>query len=68
LRQADFGRGWGSLISKVLLDYLRQDGGGFIEVIAPGNPLKAPTAPATGLAYLDSLRCLPTGDPEYPVV
>lgn len=68
LRQTDFGRGWGSLISKVLLDYLRQDGGGFIEVIAPGNPLKAPTAPATGLAYLDSLRCLPTGDPEYPVV
>ena len=68
LRQADFGRGWVSLISKVLLDYLRQDGGGFIEVIAPGNPLKAPTAPATGLAYLDSLRCLPTGDPEYPVV
>lgn len=68
LRQADFGRGWGSLISKVLLDYLRQDGGGFIEIIAPGNPMKAPTAPVTGLAPLDSLRCLPTGDPEYPVV
>jgi len=68
LRQADFGRGWGSLLSKVVLDYLRQDGGGFIEVIAPGNPLKAPTGPVTGLAHLDSIRCLPTGDPEYPVV
>lgn len=68
LRQADFGRGWGSLLSKVLLDYLRQDGGGFIEIIAPGNPLKAPVGPVTGLAHLDSLRCLPTGDPEYPVV
>jgi len=68
LRQADFGRGWGSLLSKVLLDYLRQDGGGFIEVIAPGNPLKAPTGPVTGLAPLDSYRCLPTGDPQYPVI
>lgn len=68
LRQADFGRGWGSLLSKVLLDYLRQDGGGFIEVIAPGNPLRPPVGPVTGLAHLDSLRCLPTGDPEFPVV
>jgi hypothetical protein len=68
LREADFGRGWGSLLSKVLLDYLRQDAGGFIEVIAPGNPLKAPTGPVTGLAPLDSYRCLPTGDPEYPVI
>lgn len=68
LRQADFGRGWGSLVSKVVLDYLRQDGGGFIEVIAPGNPLRPPTGAITGLAALDSYRCLPTGDPEYPVI
>lgn len=68
LRQADFGRGWGSLIAKVLKDFFRQDAGGYIEVIAPGNPLRAPTGQVTGLAPLDSLRCLPTGDPEYPVV
>src|SRR3990167_7279856 len=67
LRQADFGRGWGSFFMKGV-DYLRQDGGWYWEIIAPGSPLKAPTGPATGLAHLDSLRCLPTGDPEFPVV
>jgi hypothetical protein len=67
-RQADFGRGWSSFVQKMALDFLRQDGGAYIEVIAPGNPLKAPTGPAIALANLDSLRCLPTGDPEFPVV
>lgn len=67
LRQADFGRGWDSFVKKGI-DYLRQDGGWFWEIIAPGNPMKAPTGPATGLAHLDSLRCYPTGDPEFPVI
>lgn len=67
-RQADFGAGWGTLISKVALDFLRYDGGAYVEVIAPGNPMKAPTGPVLGLAALDSLRCFPTGDPQYPVV
>lgn len=67
LRGADFGRGWGSFIMKGV-DYLRQDAGWYWEIIAPGNPMKPPTGPATGLAYLDSLRCLPTGDPEFPVI
>lgn len=68
LRQADFGRGWGSHQKKSTIDYLRQDAGAFWEIIAPGKPTKAPTGPATGLAYLDSIRCIPTGDPEYPVI
>lgn len=68
LRRADFGRGWDSLLSKVLLDFLRQDAGGFVELIAPGNPRRAPTGPVTGVAPLDSLNCWPTGDPEYPVL
>ena len=66
-RAADFGRGWTSFVEKLALDFLRQDGGAYVEVIAPGNPLKAPTGPIMALANLDSLRCLPTGDPEYPV-
>lgn len=68
LRQANFGKGWGDFVSKVVLDFLRQDGGAYIEIIAPGNPLKAPTGAVTGIASLDSLRCYPTGDPEYPVI
>lgn len=67
-RAADFGRGWSSFVQKLSLDFLRQDGGAYVEVIAPGNPMKAPTGPVMALANLDSLRCLPTGDPEFPVV
>ena len=67
-RDADFRRGWSPFIQKLALDYLRQDGGAYVEVIAPGNPMKAPTGPVMALANLDSLRCCPTGDPEFPVV
>lgn len=67
-RQANFGRGWGHFISQVLLDYSRQDAGGFIEIIAPGNPMRPPTGAVTGIAYLDAMQCYPTGDPEFPVI
>ena len=67
-RASDFGRGWTSFIQKLALDFLRQDGGAYVEVIAPGDPLKPPTGPIIALANLDSLRCYPTGDPEYPVI
>lgn len=68
LRGADFGAGWTRFLEKVGYDFLRQDGGAYVEIIAPGNPLRPPTGPATGLAYLDSLHCVPTGDPEFPVI
>lgn len=68
LRDAQFGRGWGDFISRVMTDYLRHDIGAFVEVIAPGNPLRPPTGRVTGLAHLDSLKCYPTGDPQYPVL
>jgi hypothetical protein len=68
LRQAHFGAGWGDFLSRVILDYLRQDCGAYIELIAPGNPMKPPTGPVVGIAHLDSLRCYPTGDPAYPVI
>jgi hypothetical protein len=67
LRQADFGRGWDTLIKKGV-DYLRQDAGWFIEIIAPGDASAPPTGPITGIAHLDSVRCYPTGDPEFPVL
>lgn len=68
LRQADMGRGWGSFVKKLVVDFLRYDGGAYIEITAPGNPLRAPTGAATGLMNLDGLRCYPTGDPEYPAI
>lgn len=68
LRQANFGQGWTEFAEKFSLDVFCQDKGGFAEIIAPGNPMRPPTGPVMGIATLDSLRCLPTGDPEYPVV
>lgn len=67
LREANFGAGWTNFLGAFLWDYLTHDTGGFIEVIGPGNPMKAMTAAAVGIRVLDPLRCVPTGDPEYPV-
>ena len=67
-RNAEFDRGWTVLIEKLGIDFLRQDAGAFVEIIAPGDPTKPPTGPITGLAVLDSVRCWPTGDPDFPVV
>jgi hypothetical protein len=68
LLNADFGDGWSKFISRMVTDFARQDLGSFVEIIAPGSALKAPTGKAFGIATLDTLRCYPTGDPEYPVV
>lgn len=67
LMTADFSD-WDTFLSKLILDYSRQDQGAFIELIAPGDPMLPPTSAITGLAILDSLRCYPTGDPTYPVI
>jgi hypothetical protein len=68
LRRANFGAGWGTLITQTFNDFLRYDGGGYIEIIAPGPSYEPPHGPMSGLAHIDPLRCIPTGDPLYPVV
>lgn len=68
LREAQFGQGWGTFISLMLLDYKRHDIGAFAEVIAPGNPMRPPTGRVVGLAHLDAMNCYLTGDPEFPVI
>lgn len=67
LMAADFGD-WDRFLSKMLIDYSRHDQGAFIELIAPGDPRTAPVGPIVGMAVLDSLRCYPTADPEFPVI
>lgn len=66
LMRSDFGD-WDRFLSKLITDYSRQDSGAYIEIIAPGDPSSEPTGACTGVAVLDSIRCFPTGDPEYPV-
>lgn len=67
-RHANFGAGWGQLIAHVVLDILRYDVGAFIEVIGAGDSYGELTGAITGLAHLDPLRCMPTGDPRYPCI
>jgi hypothetical protein len=68
LLNADFGDGWESLTSKILIDYHRTDNGAYIELIGPGKPDQPLMSGITGLATLDPMRCIPTEDPVYPVV
>jgi hypothetical protein len=69
LSEAEFGKGWGTLLGKVLTDYLVQDRGAFIELIGEGDPAGPVAKPGVrGLAHLDSGLCTLTGDTEFPVV
>lgn len=66
--EADFGNGWDTFVAKIIKDYNRYDGGAYIEVIGRGDPMQPLFGAPLGLAVLDSLRCYPTGDPEFPVI
>lgn len=68
LRQANFGAGWGTFLSQIVLDYLRYDAGGYIEVIAAGESYNAPVGAISGIAHLDPIKTFPTGDPRYPAI
>jgi len=65
LQSADLGNGWLTFISKVVLDILTQDNGGYIEILRPSRA--SPASAASGIAHLDSQRCEQTGNPEQPV-
>lgn len=64
---ADFGDR-DRFLAKVVTNFCRYDSGAWVELIAPGDPLLAPSGPIVGLAVLDTLRCYPTGNPIYPVI
>lgn len=68
LSESEFGEGWGTLVSKVLTDYLTQDKGASIELIGAGDPNGPIDGPVLGLAHLDSQYIVPTGDVNYPVI
>lgn len=62
LQAAENGAGWGQFISRATEDYLTSDNGMFIELgHTPGS------TDVSGLFNLDAMRCLRTGDPDYPV-
>lgn len=67
LNEADLGSGWATFIGKVILDFMRYDGGAFVELIGSGDPSDPLVTAPVAIANLDSLRCWITGDDEYPV-
>lgn len=67
-QDAEFGEGYSTFMTKVLWDYFTQDFGAVIEVIGGGKPDQPIKGPVLGLAHLDSLRCVATGNLEYPII
>lgn len=67
LREAQFGAGWTDFVSMTLWNYFTFDTGAIWEIIGPGNPMRPMTGAVVGLRVLDTMRCVPTGDPEFPI-
>jgi len=63
-----FGKGWEEFWSRFFEDYWCSDNGAFAEVIGAGNPSGPIKGPVIGVANLDSLRCMRTSNPIYPVI
>lgn len=62
--EADFRRGYDTLIARGLLDYYSQDNGWFMERFRAGT--KDYDGPCLGFAHLDSARMRPTGNADFP--
>lgn len=68
LSQAEFGEGWGELLTKSLQDYFSQDQGTYWELTGPGDPAGPIQSCPTGVECLDAQYVQPTGDPTYPIL
>lgn len=67
MRNSQLLKGWKVFFKKFLIDYLTTDNGAFAVVMGKG-PADGPILGAPmGLYHLDSMRCVRTGDAEYPV-
>jgi hypothetical protein len=64
LHMTEHGKGLTTFNSKLLLDYLTQDNGGFFEIVRTEDD---PAAPTVTMNVLDSARCFRTGRQEQPV-
>lgn len=65
---SDFGGGSRGFLSRMTLDFLRFDDGGWAEIIGPGNSRGKISGRVTGIATLNPLRCVATGNPDTPMV
>lgn len=65
LNNANMGAGFEDFILQLSTDLYTTDTGAFVEFMRAAD---SPDAPVVGLNNLDSLRCHPTGNPQYPVI
>lgn len=65
LNNANAGAGFEDFVMRLSIDYYSCDSGAFVEFV---RERPSETAAVIGLNNLDSIRCYPTGDPEYPVI
>lgn len=65
--QAEEGQGWNRFLSKGLFDYFYTDFGWVGEIIGTGDPSTPLKTTPLGIAHLDSLRCYPSRDDEFPI-
>lgn len=65
LLNAEWGGGWHVFISKLWMDVLTQDKGGFVELVRAED---SPSSPVIHLKTLDAACCWATGVPEFPVI
>ncbi|MDX2140299.1 MAG: hypothetical protein SF123_19590 [Chloroflexota bacterium] len=68
LNDAHLGAGVREFTGSLATDWLTKDNGMFFELIGRGNPSQALTSKVTGVAALDPIQCMRTGDPRYPVI
>ncbi len=68
IAEAEFGKGWNTLLTKTLTDYFTHDKGAFWELIGEGDPAGPLQGQVLGIAHLDASLCQLTGDPVYPVI
>jgi hypothetical protein len=64
----DFGGGFRGFIMRLVLDFLRFDEGAYAEIIGPGDSKGSIKGRVTGVAQLNAMRCVNTGNPDHPVV
>lgn len=68
IAEAEFGKGWSTLLTKTLTDYFTHDKGAFWELIGEGDPNGPLQGQVLGIAHLDASLCQLTGDSIYPVL
>lgn len=65
LEGAEFGGGWQTFATKMLLDCFTQDNAAWAEIIRTEDD---PRAPVVSLKHLDSGRCVRTGRAKEPII